>query len=157
MYFALLAAGMIHGLNFFDLLSQSAVMAVFIVFGLFGLRPAETLLGVLHIGLMPSGKPARSPTPARIGNAKVVAFTAIDRRHRPTGYCRHTVAGTPLDSVAGLAICSYDASPGYYLLYCDAQWKPTADTYHDTIEAAMQQAEFEFEGTSKSWQQLEES
>jgi hypothetical protein len=94
-----------------------------------------------------------NPAPTRVGNALVIAFSPIDHRHRPTGACRHTVAGVLQGPAAGLAICKYETSPGYYLFYCDADWNSITDTYHDTVEAAMSQAEFEYGGVSGTWQQ----
>jgi hypothetical protein len=31
-----------------------------------------------------------------------------------------------------------------YLFHCDADWNTVTDTYHDTLEQALSQAEFEF-------------
>lgn len=43
-----------------------------------------------------------------------------------------------------MAIAQYEPGAGAYLLYCDAAWNSVTDTYHDTIEGAIAQAEFEF-------------
>ena len=165
MFFAVLATGLIRGMQLHQIVLQCGMMIVFLVFGLFGLKPAETLLGIfiptqrtppIVLGLPVSPKET-SPTPASIGNAKVIAFTAVDQRHHPTGACRHVVAGELLGPVAGLAICKYEADPGYYLFYCDHEWHTITDTYHDSVEAAKHQAEFEYTGVSSTWQHLEES
>jgi hypothetical protein len=50
-----------------------------------------------------------------------------------------------------LAICQYPEQPGHYLFYCDDEWTCITDTWHQTREDAMQQAEFEYEGVSKTW------
>ncbi len=165
LFFALLATGCIRGMQLHQVVMQSAMMVVFVVFGLFGLKPAEALLGMsiptqrkppVVLGL-PDSRQESNPTPASIGNAKVIAFTAIDQRHRPTGACRHIVAGELKGPVAGLAICKYEADAGYYLLYCDREWNPITDTYHNSVEAAKHQAELECTGVSSTWQHLEES
>ena len=31
-----------------------------------------------------------------------------------------------------------------YLFYCDVAWNSVTDTYHDSMESAVEQAEFEF-------------
>jgi len=165
-FFALLATGLIRGMQLHQIVMQSAMMAVFLVFGLFGLKPAETLLGIfipmqrkppIVLGLPASRQQETKATPASIGNAKVIAFTAIDQRHHPTGACRHIVAGKLQGPVAGLAICKYEADPGYRLLYCDREWNTITDTRHDSVEDAKHQAETEYTGVSSTWQHLEES
>lgn len=164
LFFALLATGLIRGMQLHQLVMKSAMMVVFLVFGLFGLKPAETLLGIFMptqrkppiVLALPASPQEIKDTPASIGNAKVIAFTAIDQRHRPTGACRHVVAGELQGPVAGLAICKYEADPGYYLFYCDREWNTITDTYHDSLDAAKQQAEFEYTGVSSTWQHLEE-
>ena len=95
------------------------------------------------------------PIPRTINDANVVCFTPIDRRHRPTGACRHTVDGVPQPPFAALAVCRYGDDGGYYLLYCDEEWNAVTDTWHATVEDAIAQAEFEFEGTSATWEQRE--
>ena len=57
-----------------------------------------------------------------------------------------------LGAMAGLAICQYHDDPSYYLFGCDADWHVLTDTWHETIEAAKKQAEFEYSGVSETWQ-----
>jgi hypothetical protein len=90
--------------------------------------------------------------PESIDGAKVILFTPIDQRHRYTGNCRQVVAGVPQGSAAGLAICKYEQEEGYYLFGCDATWHSVTDTWHQTIEEAMRQAEFEYMGATGTWQ-----
>jgi hypothetical protein len=78
-------------------------------------------------------------------------FTPVDERHRRTGCCRHIVAGDRQGPAAGLAICSYDGEPGCFLFGCDANWESVTDTWHPTVEEAMRQAEFEYEGITPAW------
>lgn len=90
--------------------------------------------------------------PESVDGAKVIVFTLIDRRHRYTGDCRHVVAGVPQGPAAGLAICKYEGEEGYYLFACDTTWRSVTDTWHKSVEEAMSQAEFEYEGITGSWQ-----
>jgi hypothetical protein len=89
--------------------------------------------------------------PRSIGGAKVICFTPIDSRHRHTGNCRQIVAGVLQGAAAGLAICQYEGQDGYYLFGCNAEWDSVTDTWHQTLEEAKEQAEFEYEGVSETW------
>jgi hypothetical protein len=90
--------------------------------------------------------------PRKISGATVVLFTPIDERHRYTGNCRQTVAGVLQEPAAGLAICQYDGEDSFYLFGCDKHWSGITDTWHRTIEEAVAQAEFEYEGVAATWQ-----
>jgi hypothetical protein len=90
--------------------------------------------------------------PEYINGAKVILFTPIDERHRPTGNCRQIVAGVLGGPRAGLAICGYDDVEGCYLFGCDTSWCSVTDTWHPTVEEAMRQAEFEYEGVTTTCQ-----
>ncbi len=89
--------------------------------------------------------------PMLIAGAKVLMYTPIDHRHRPTNSCNHTVAGVIQTSFAGLAICRYENEVGFYLLYCDRKWNAITDTWHSTLVDAMGQAEFEHENICSTW------
>jgi hypothetical protein len=92
------------------------------------------------------------PAPKQIDGANVVLCTPIDARHRHRGNCRHIVAGVLQGPAAGLAICQYDGEDGFYLLGCDEHWSCVTDTWHQTIDEAMRQAEYEYEGVAATWQ-----
>ena len=79
-------------------------------------------------------------------------FTTIDHRHQFTGNCKQIVAGKQMGPMAGLAICQYEGESEFYLFGCDANWKSITDTWHQTIDKAIQQAEFEYQGTKLTWE-----
>jgi hypothetical protein len=89
--------------------------------------------------------------PGYIGGAKVICFTPIDSRHRHTVNCRQIVGDAIQGAAAGLAICKYEGKDGYYLFGCNAEWDSVTDTWHQTLEEAKEQAEFEYEGVSETW------
>ena len=89
--------------------------------------------------------------PKTVGGARVVRWSMIDDRHRPTSACTNTVAGQLQQSAAGLAICRYEGDQAYYLFGCDEEWNSITDTWHHTLEEALQQAEVEYEGVSATW------
>jgi hypothetical protein len=90
--------------------------------------------------------------PKQINGATVVLFTPIDERHRHTGNCRQIVAGVLQGPAAGMAICQYDGEDSFYLFGCDEHCSTITDTWHQTIEEARGQAEFEYEGVAATWQ-----
>jgi hypothetical protein len=50
-----------------------------------------------------------------------------------------------------LRISQYVGDPGFYLLYLDAEGNELTDTYHETLEKAMSQAEWEFDVRPDEW------
>ncbi|MBI2929747.1 MAG: hypothetical protein HYY24_29155 [Verrucomicrobia bacterium] len=89
--------------------------------------------------------------PESIGGARVVCHTPIDHRHRFTGGCKQIVRSELTGPMAGLAICQYAGQNAFYLFGCDAGWQNVTDTWHQTLTDAQHQAEFEYEGVSKTW------
>ena len=45
----------------------------------------------------------------------------------------------------------YEGEESVYLFGCDADWNEITDTWHETLEEALAQAEFEYEGSSGTW------
>jgi hypothetical protein len=64
---------------------------------------------------------------------------------------RQIVGGRLIGALAGLAICQYQEESAFYLFGCDCDWKVVTDTWHQSIEDAKAQAEFEYEGVEKTW------
>ena len=91
----------------------------------------------------------RSPCPQSIGDSRVVCYSPIDARHQVTSNTMHIVGGTVLGSAAGIVISGDEGS--YYLFGCDENWDVLSDTWHETLEEAKRQAEFEYAGISKTW------
>lgn len=50
-----------------------------------------------------------------------------------------------------MAICQYEGQDDYFLFGCNADWDSVTDTWHQTLEEAKEQAEFEYEGVSETW------
>jgi len=90
--------------------------------------------------------------PRNIGAAEVITYTTIDQGQRRTNRPRQLVGGKPLGSAAGFVIGRYTGEPGYYLFYCDADWNPFNNSWHETVEDAKRTVEFEYEGVPQVWQ-----
>ncbi len=84
----------------------------------------------------------RAP-PERIDGARVLLAADLEGAV-VTGNTRHVVGGVEVTDFSVLAIAQYDGDPAVYLFYCDDAWDTITDTWHDSVEAAIHQAEFEF-------------
>lgn len=80
--------------------------------------------------------------PKTIGGATVVSF-ALSNHLLP--------ANTEQKRAYGMAICNYESGNGYYLFFCDDNWNEFADIWHETIEDAKDQAEYDYPGISSHW------
>ena len=89
-----------------------------------------------------------------IGGATTLFYTVIDSRHIRIRITTHLVDGQLAEKISGLAICKYVNDSGYYLFGCNDQWDSITDTYHETIEDAKEQAEFEYTNTIGTWNEI---
>ena len=91
-----------------------------------------------------------SAVPLFLAGSPVLVWTRLDGRQRTAGNTRHP-DGTRLDAVAGLAICR-NPEGDFYLFGCDAEWNTLTDTWHETLDDALYQAEYDYEGVSETWE-----
>lgn len=87
----------------------------------------------------------------------VLRTVTLKRGNEPTGRTVHREGNEVLPPPTGLAIVQYPEDSGFYLLYLDAHGQEMTDTYHETIEGAMSQAEFEFNVRPPDWETAEET
>jgi hypothetical protein len=88
----------------------------------------------------------------------VVRFAVIDSDVIPTGATEHYFGmpggpRTEMAPFAALAISQSDDS--YYLCYLDEDWDYVTDTWHQSLDDALHQAELEFQGIGDKWQAVE--
>lgn len=81
--------------------------------------------------------------PAQLDDAAVRFVAALGVDQRNTGATWHSVG---VDHFAYLAIATYAGDRGWCLFYCSAEWEVLTDTYHDSLDEAIAQADFEFTG-----------
>jgi len=75
----------------------------------------------------------------------VVKQIVLKPGHVPTGKTRHyRGGGNPIPPPSILRIVRLENAPGFYLYYCDEHGREMTDTWHETLEAATAQAEWEF-------------
>ena len=82
-----------------------------------------------------------------IDGARVLRYAIIDGSIEPTGQTIHRLADKVLGPASALAVCQYREGE-FYLFYCDSDWNVVTDTWHQTMESAIQQAAFEYRGLS---------
>ena len=81
---------------------------------------------------------------------KMIKKVYLNPHHKETGRTVHTVYGKPMSRPVELKIVDNDGD-GYLLLYCDENGEEITDTWHETIEGAVSQAEWEFQVKSNEW------
>jgi hypothetical protein len=85
--------------------------------------------------------------PRTLDGAKVLRYARVTESVEPTGRTRH-FKGNLLRPAFSVAIARYEDAPdsGYYLFYLDEEGVVVTDTNHDSMEAALDQAAFEYAG-----------
>jgi hypothetical protein len=81
--------------------------------------------------------------PTFLDGARVLQFASLGTA-QPSGRARHVVNGDEVTRFAAVAIARYDDSSSAHLFYCDRDWQVVTDTEHEDVDAAIQQANFEF-------------
>lgn len=86
----------------------------------------------------------------------VLAVVVLGPEHAPTGFTRHVglhADGTQeeIRPPSRLRIVRYEGDAGVLLLYEDDSGDWLSDTYHETVEDAMAQAELEFTVRPEAW------
>ena len=82
---------------------------------------------------------------------KIVHRVRLRPEHKPTGMTTHTVSGIVVEPPFELRILQFDGDPGFYLIHFDESGTELTDTYHDTCQQAMEQAQFEFGVEEEDW------
>jgi len=90
--------------------------------------------------------------PAELDGAKVLKYVYLHGGIRKTGNVLHRVDGQELAGVSRLAICQYDGEEDHCIFFCDSCWNVLTDLCRETMDAALGQAEFEYEGVSEHWE-----
>lgn len=88
--------------------------------------------------------------PLFLGGLPVIACAILDPRHEPAGGGVEFMRGERFVPAA-LAICRDVQDGGYYLFGCSVEWEAVTDTWHQTLEDAMDQAESEHPGIGERW------
>jgi hypothetical protein len=71
--------------------------------------------------------------------------------HQPTGKTKHFHGNQECPLPHELRIIQYHGNKGFYLFYCDLHGIEFTDTYHEILEDALDQAEWEFNVKPNEW------
>lgn len=82
---------------------------------------------------------------------KTVLRVRLRPEHQPTGNTRHTVNGIAVEPPFELRILQFVGDSGFYLMHFNESEEELTDTYHETCQQAIEQAEFEFGIKKEDW------
>lgn len=81
----------------------------------------------------------------------ILRRTTLKPEHKPTGRTQHFHGTEELPTPTMLKVARYADDEGYYLFYCDDSGEEFTDTYHESLEEALAQAEWEFGVKPSEW------
>jgi hypothetical protein len=82
-------------------------------------------------------------------NARKLSTSRTTRQYYGSPLAPHEQV--PVPEPAALRIVQYDDDGGFYLLYLDSDCVELTDTWHETLDDAKRQAEFEFGVQLDEW------
>ncbi len=89
-----------------------------------------------------------------MSNYLVLRRTLRKSHHIPRGKTRHYLGSDEIQLSHELIIVQIPPDEGYYLLYLDGEGNELTDTYHDSLEKALDQAKWEFNIEADEWENL---
>ncbi|MGO9435734.1 MAG: hypothetical protein ACLPH3_24200 [Terracidiphilus sp.] len=89
--------------------------------------------------------------------SKMIAIkrVALNEGHLRPGRTRHSSNGKEFRPFTSLAICQSPGDAGYFLMHIGEKGQ-AADTWHENLEDAMHQAEWEFGVQAEEWTEANE-
>lgn len=89
-----------------------------------------------------------------MSSEKTLMHVTLLEKHAPTGKTVHTLNGAPVRATAALKLVQYVSDPGYYLIHLDEAGDEVTDTYHETIESTLAQANWEYRVQPEDWKPM---
>jgi hypothetical protein len=86
-----------------------------------------------------------------MNNYIIIKQVVLGPQHVPTGKTHHYDGEKELPHAVILKIVKYDDVEGFYLLHFDTAGKEITDTFHESVEDALAQAEWEFQVKPSEW------
>ncbi len=89
--------------------------------------------------------------PTEIGGARVVGYAIVHPNHFHTQNTTQIVNGLVKPKATAMIIAQYQNEDCYYVFGCYTdQWITETDTWHETLEDAIEQLDWEYTDLSKS-------
>jgi len=89
--------------------------------------------------------------PKELGSAKVIAYAVVKPENMHTGNTKQIVAGITKGSATAMIIAQYEGDDSFYVFGCYSQeWATETDTWHEDLDEAVEQLDWEYENLSKN-------
>lgn len=85
---------------------------------------------------------------------RVIKRIFLKEKNIPTGKTVHYFGQSELPAPFSLEIIQYFDDDGYYLFYLNEKGEVQTDTYHDSLEGAIEQAKWEFKISENDWEDI---
>jgi hypothetical protein len=95
---------------------------------------------------------------------RTIKKAVLDTKYKPTGKTKHykalevdlnsediSMEKCEIQMPHSVEIAQFDGDTAYYLIYKDEFDQELTDTYHETLESALKQAEWEFNLRAEEW------
>jgi hypothetical protein len=87
-----------------------------------------------------------------MSDTTIIRQVRLGPKHQATGKTRHLHGEKTLPAPAFLQVVQYSEDPGFYLLYLDENRQELTDTYHESLDGALEQARWEFSVKPAEWE-----
>ena len=86
-----------------------------------------------------------------IGGAKVIAYAVVESENVHTENTEQIVAGETKGAAKAMIIAQYEGDSAYYVFGCNSQeWATETDTWHQDLEDAVEQLDWEYKNLSSN-------
>ena len=83
-----------------------------------------------------------------------VKFIKLKEKHKATNKVQHFSDGNQIVDFKELRIVTYENDPGYLIIYFDSRGQEVSDTYHESLQQALDYARWEFNIEPLEWEDI---
>ncbi len=93
----------------------------------------------------------KTTCPDKIDEANVIGYAIVSEQNKHLQKTKHHVSGKLLESAKAMVIAQYEGEDNFYVfgIYGD-EWVTGTDTWHQDLEDAINQFDWEYQDLSKS-------
>lgn len=89
--------------------------------------------------------------PREIGGANVIAYAIVQKNNTHTKNTKQVVSGNIMGPASAMIVAQYTGESGYYVFGSySSEWSTETDTWHEDLESAVEQLDWEYEELSKN-------